>query len=267
MTNERLREAFKNGGAFIAFLTGGDPDKETTKACIHAMEAGGADIIEIGIPFSDPCAEGPVIERADMRALEGGMNTEGIFEILEEVREEGVRIPILLMTYMNPVFKYGTERFMRRLKEAGGEGVIIPDLPYEESAPVREASRKCGVDLVSLAAPTSRERVKTIAKGSDGFLYLVSSMGVTGVRDEIRTDLTPMIRMIREVSDIPVAVGFGISKPEQAEKMCGIADGAITGSAIVKIIEEEGTNAPDPVRDYVRTMKEAASRGAQRQTK
>lgn len=262
MTNEKIREALADGGAFIAFLTGGDPDADTTVACIHALEEGGADLIEIGIPFSDPCAEGPVIEAADMRALKGGMNTRGIFEILRRVRAEGVKVPIVLMTYYNPVFKYGLDEFMQELVDSDGQGVIIPDLPFEESAPAREAARKAGVDLISLVAPTSDARIEKIAKGADGFLYVVSSMGVTGMRENITTDIGGMIDKIHAASDIPTAVGFGIATPEQAEIMCRYADGAIVGSAIVRIIEEHGQNAADYVRDYTKQMKAGAVRGA-----
>ncbi|MGI6108849.1 MAG: tryptophan synthase subunit alpha [Eubacteriaceae bacterium] len=259
MTNERIAGAFAEPGAFIGFLTGGDPDADTTVACIKALEDGGADLIEIGVPFSDPCAEGPVIEQADIRALNAGMNTEGIFDIIRRVREDGVQVPIVLLTYVNPVFVYGTERFMKSLQEAGGDGLIIPDLPFEESAPFRQAARAEGMCLISLVAPTSKERIRMIASEADGFLYVVSSMGVTGVRSEITTDIPSIIREIRSASDIPAAVGFGISTPEQAAKICETADGAITGSAIVRIIEQYKQDAPEHVREYTADMKAGAA--------
>ena len=259
MTNERIAKAFEKPGAFIGFLTGGDPDADTTVECIKAIEAGGADLIEIGVPFSDPCAEGPDIEEADLRALDAGMHTEGIFEIIRRARAEGVTAPIVLLTYANPVFVYGTERFMKTLARAGGDGVIIPDVPFEESAPYRNAARNEGVCLISLIAPTSHERIKMIAQEADGFLYVVSSMGVTGVRESITTDIGSIISAVRAVSDIPTAVGFGIATPEQAAQVCTAADGAITGSAIVRIIAKYGADAPKYVEDYVRSMKDGAA--------
>ncbi len=257
----RINHAFEKPGAFIGFLTGGDPDKQTTINCIKALIDAGTDLIEIGVPFSDPCAEGPVIEKADVRALENGMDLEGIFSIIEEIRKNNQNIPIVLLTYYNPVFKYGEDGFLKRLKEVGGDGLIIPDMPYEESEEMRKLTKENNLSLILLVSPTSNERIKTIAEAGDGFIYVVSSMGTTGVRSKITTDIPSMIKKIKDVTNVPAAVGFGISTPEQAEKMCETADGAIVGSAIVKIIEENGKESPELVYNYAKQMKEAALKG------
>lgn len=258
----RIENAFKEPGAFIGFLTGGDPDLETTKKSIKALIEAGTDLIEIGVPFSDPCAEGPVIEAADMRALANNTNTNDIFELIQELRNEGIETPIVLLTYYNPVYKYNQEKFLDRLKEVGGDGLIIPDVPFEESAEIRKLTKDKDLALISLVAPTSNERIDKIAKEAQGFLYIVSSMGTTGVRSEITTDIPSIINRVRQNSDIPTAVGFGISTPEQAEQMCKTADGAIVGSAIVKIMEKYGKDSPEYVYAYAKEMKEGAQRGA-----
>ncbi len=255
----KIPQAFEKPGAFIAFLTAGDPDLETTKKCIHKLVQAGTDLIEIGVPFSDPCAEGPVIERADTRALEGGFRVVQVFDLIRELREENVDVPLVLMTYYNPVFKYGNEAFIKKLKEAGGDGLIVPDMPYEESDELKAIARKHGLDLISMVAPTSNERIKEIASDAGGFLYVVSSLGVTGVRSNITTDIGAMIKKVKEVTDTPTAVGFGVSTPEQARKMCESADGVIVGSAIVKLIEKYGKDAPEYVYDYAKKMKDAAA--------
>ena len=254
----RIPEAFKNGKAFIAFITGGDPDLEITEKLLYTMSEAGADIIEIGIPFSDPIAEGPVIQAASQRALEAGCTTDKLFELVAKVRKD-ISIPLVFMTYINPIYTYGKDKFMKRCKEVGIDGVIVPDLPFEEKGELAPECEKYDVDLISLIAPTSHERISMIAKEAKGFVYCVSSLGVTGVRTEITTDVGAMTKLVRENSDIPCAIGFGISTPEQAAKMSQSADGVIVGSAIVRIVGENGMDSIEPVRDYVKSMKAAIS--------
>lgn len=252
----KIREAFVNGKAFIPFLTAGDPCVEKTAEFIQELEKAGADLIEIGIPFSDPIAEGPVIQEADLRALGAGTTTDQIFDMVKEIRDK-VEIPLVFMTYLNPVFHYGYERFFERCKDSGINGIIIPDMPYEEREELLAIANGNGVEVISLIAPTSEERIRTIAKEAQGFIYLVSSMGVTGMRSEICTDLGSMISEIRAVTDTPVAVGFGIHTPEQAKNIAGMADGVIVGSAIVKMIGQYKEEAGSEISAYVRAMKEA----------
>ncbi|MDD6987973.1 tryptophan synthase subunit alpha [Ruminococcus sp.] len=253
-----IKKAFENGKAFIPFVTAGDPDLETTEKLLIEMSKNGADIIEIGIPFSDPIAEGVVIQEADLRALASGTTTDKIFEMVKRVRSE-IKCALAVMTYMNPIFVYGTDKFMQRCSECGISAVIVPDTPFEEKQELAPYCDKHGVELVSLIAPTSHDRIKMIAKEAQGFVYCVSSMGVTGVRSEITTDIGEMVRLVKSVSDTPCAVGFGISTPEQAKKMAESADGVIVGSAIVKIVAKYGKDCIKPVCDYVRSMKEAIS--------
>lgn len=252
----RTASAFESGKAFIAFITCGDPDLETTAAVVRAAAENGADLIELGIPFSDPTAEGPVIQGANLRALKSGVTTDRIFALVRSLRQD-VKTPMVFMTYANVVFSYGTERFMAECREAGIDGLILPDLPFEEKGEFLPVCRRYGVDLISLIAPTSENRIAMIAKEAEGFLYIVSSLGVTGARSEIKTDLASIVEVVRENTDIPCAIGFGISTPEQAAQMASIADGAIVGSAIVRLIEEHGRDAAPYVGDYVRAMKEA----------
>ncbi len=252
----RISEAFKNGKAFIPFITGGDPDLDTTRELILAMQEAGAGLIEIGVPFSDPIAEGPVIQEADERALSGGCTTDRLFDMVETLKDE-MHIPMVFMTYVNPVFSYGKERFMERCCKAGIAGLIVPDLPYEEKGEIYDSCHAHDLELVSMIAPTSKERIHMIAGEAEGFLYCVSSLGVTGVRREITTDIGSMIKLAKEVTDVPCCVGFGISTPEQARKMAELSDGAIVGSAIVKIIAEHGRDSKQYVKDYVRSMTEA----------
>lgn len=252
----RIKEAFENGKAFIAFVTCGDPDLETTGAVVREMVKNGADLIELGIPFSDPTAEGPVIQGANLRALNGGVTTDQIFEFVKELRRD-VSVPMVFMTYANVVFSYGAERFISICREIGMDGLILPDLPYEEKEEFQPICRRFGLELLSLIAPTSENRIARIAGEAEGFVYLVSSLGVTGVRSEIKTDLTSIVEAIRRNTDIPCAIGFGISTPEQAGKMARIADGVIVGSAIVKLLEKYGKEAPRYVGEYVRAMTEA----------
>ena len=251
----RIASAFENGKAFVAFITCGDPDLETTAACVRAAVKGGADLIELGIPFSDPTAEGPVIQAANERALKGGVTTDKIFELARELRKD-TTVPMVFMTYANVVYSYGTERFCDRCVEAGIDGMILPDVPFEEKEEFAPACRARRLAFISLIAPTSENRVAMIAKEAGGFLYIVSSMGVTGVRSEITTDIGGMVKLVRENTSIPCAVGFGISTPEQAKKMADLSDGAIVGSAIVRLIAEHGKNAPKYVNEYVKSMKE-----------
>ncbi len=251
-----INKAFANGKAFIPFITCGDPDLQTTAEVVKAAADNGADLIELGIPFSDPTAEGPVIQGANIRALSGGVTTDKIFDFVRDIRKE-VTIPMVFMTYANVVFSYGAEKFISTCKEIGIDGLILPDLPYEEKDEFLPVCQKYGVDLVSLIAPTSANRISMIAKEAEGFLYIVSSLGVTGTRSEIKTDLASIVKIVRENTNIPCAIGFGISTPEQAKKMSDIADGAIVGSAIIKIIEKYGKNSPKYVGEYVKSMKDA----------
>ena len=239
-----IRKAFEQGKAFIPFITCGDPDLETTGAVVRAAVENGADLIELGIPFSDPTAEGNVIQGANLRALSGGVTTDKIFAFVKELRKD-VKVPMVFMTYANVVFSYGAERFLSSCKECEIDGLILP------------VCHQYGVDLISLIAPTSANRIAMIAKEAEGFLYIVSSLGVTGARSEIKTDLASIVEVVRQNTDIPCAIGFGISTPEQAKKMANISDGAIVGSAIVKLLETYKKEAPEYVGAYVKTMKDS----------
>ena len=257
----KIANAFKggNGKAFIPFITCGDPSLEVTEQLVYAMEEAGANLIELGIPFSDPTAEGPVIQAANTRALSGGVTTDKIFAMVEKIRKN-TQIPMVFMTYANVVFSYGTERFIKKASELGMDGIILPDVPYEEKEEFDVVCKKYNMDMISLIAPTSHERISMIAKEASGFVYCVSSLGVTGMRSEIKTDIKSIVETIRKYTDIPVAVGFGISKPEQAEAMARVSDGAIVGSAIVKIVAEHGENADQALFDYVQSMKQAVQK-------
>ena len=251
-----ISSAFDHGKAFIAFLTRGDPDLETTAAAVREAVRNGADLIELGIPFSDPTAEGPVIQEANLRALTGGATTDGIFDLVRSLRRD-VTVPMVFMTYANVVFSYGAEKFIALCRETGIDGLILPDLPFEEKEEFSPLCREYGVDLISLIAPTSENRISMIAHEAEGFIYIVSSLGVTGTRSEITTDLGSIVRVVRENAKVPCAIGFGISTPEQAKKMAGLSDGAIVGSAIVKLMARYGKDAPPHVGAYVKAMKEA----------
>lgn len=252
----RLDSVFQDKKAFIPFITAGDPDTKTTEQLILRLAAAGADLIELGIPFSDPVAEGPVIQDADYRALSGGVTTDKIFDMVERVRKQ-CDIPLAFMTYANPIYTYGTERFMENCRKVGIDAIIIPDVPYDEKDEMKPYCDKYGITLISMIAPTSRERIRMIAKGAEGFIYCVSSMGVTGVRSEFSTGVEDMIRLVKEVKEIPCAIGFGISTPEQAASMASISDGVIVGSAIVKIVGKYGKDCIPYVEEYVRSMKGA----------
>ncbi len=255
----RIKEAFSKGKAFIPFLTCGDPDLGTTAALVKGMAEAGASIIELGIPFSDPTAEGPVIQAANVRALSGGVTTEKIFKMVKELRKE-VDVPMVFMTYANVVFSYGTDRFLAKASEAGMDGLILPDVPYEEKEDFAPQCKAHGLDFISLIAPTSEGRITKIAKSAEGFVYCVSSLGVTGVRSSITTDVGAMVKLVKEANpDIPCAVGFGISTPEQADKMASVSDGVIVGSAIVKLTAKYKSQSVGPVTDYVAKMVKAVS--------
>ncbi|MDE7444417.1 MAG: tryptophan synthase subunit alpha [Lachnospiraceae bacterium] len=256
----KIADAFAKGKAFIPFITCGDPDLETTKEIVRSMAANGADLIELGIPFSDPTAEGPVIQGANLRALKNGVTTDQIFDMVRELRTDSahpVSLPMVFMTYANVVFSYDAEKFIRTCREIGIDGLILPDLPFEEKGEFDEICRKYDIDLISLIAPTSENRVAMIAKEAKGFIYIVSSLGVTGVRSEIKTNIASLVKLVRENASVPCAVGFGISTPEQAAKMAGISDGAIVGSAIIKLVAQYGKDAAGAVGEYVRKMKDA----------
>ena len=252
----RIKNAFQNGKAFITFITGGDPDLETTAQCIREMEKAGADMIEIGIPFSDPIAEGPVIQAASARAFKAGTTVDALFAMVAKCRET-VQIPLLFMTYANPIFAYGTEKFMRKCREVGIDGIIVPDVPFEEKEEFSGFCEHFGIDLISMVSPTSEKRAAAIAREAQGFLYCVSSLGVTGMREAVGGEIEKVLESAKPVLTVPCAIGFGISTPEQASEMAKRADGVITGSAIVHIIAEHGRESAPYVYEYVYKMKEA----------
>lgn len=256
----KISKAFENGKAFIPFITCGDPDLETTAKVVRAAVENGADLIELGIPFSDPTAEGTVIQEANLRALKAGITTDKIFAFVKELRKD-VKVPLVFMTYANVVFSYGIEKFVSACKDVESNGLILPDLPFEEREEFHSLCKQYGVDLISLIAPTSEKRIVMIAREAEGFVYIVSSLGVTGVRKEIKTDLSAIIKTVRENTKIPCAIGFGISTPQQAKKMAEFSDGVIVGSAIIKILEQYGKNAPQHVGAYVREIKRTLREG------
>lgn len=255
----KLQQVFTEGKAFIPFITAGDPSLEITEKLVIKMVEAGADLIELGIPFSDPVAEGPVIQEADNRALSGGATTDEIFDMVGRIRKS-CNIPMAFMTYANPIFSYGTDRFMKNCQKVGIDAVIVPDVPYEEKDELVPFCSKYDINLISMIAPSSNERIRMIASEAQGFIYCVSSMGVTGVRREIGNDVEGMIKLVKEVKNIPCAIGFGISTPEQAAKMSKFSDGVIVGSAIVKIVAEYGEGCVPHVVEYVRSMKNAIIR-------
>ncbi len=252
----RILQAFANGKAFIPFITCGDPSLDVTEQLVYAMEQAGADLIELGIPFSDPTAEGPVIQSANIRALSGGVTTDKVFDLVRKLRVN-TQIPLVFMTYANVVFSYGIERFVKTAAEAGMDGIILPDVPFEEKEEFDTICKQYGLDFISLIAPTSEHRIARIASDAHGFVYCVSSLGVTGVRSQITTDIGHMVQLVKAAKNVPCAVGFGISTPEQAKKMAAYADGVIVGSAIVKLCGTYGTDCVQPVADYVKSMKDA----------
>ena len=254
--SNKITEAFAKGKAFIPFIPCGDPSLEITEQLVYAMEEAGADLIELGIPFSDPTAEGPVIQEANVRALSGGVTTDKVFDMVAKIRQK-TAIPMVFMTYANVVFSYGTEHFIKKAAEVGMDGLILPDVPFEEKEEFDTVCKQYGLDLISLIAPTSHERITQIAKEANGFVYCVSSLVVTGTRTQITTDIGGMVKLVKAAKDIPCAVGFGISTPEQAKKMAAQSDGAIVGSAIVKLCAAHGENCVPYVKEYVKSMKDA----------
>ena len=254
--NKNIAAAFGKGKAFIPFVTCGDPSLDVTEQIVYAMEEAGADLIELGIPFSDPTAEGPVIQAANVRALGGGVTTDKVFDMVVRIRKK-TRIPMVFMTYANVVFSYGTERFIKKASEVGMDGLILPDVPFEEKEEFDSVCKAYGIDLISLIAPTSHERIAMIAKEAEGFVYCVSSLGVTGTRSQITTDIEAMVQLVKAEKQIPCAVGFGISTPQQAAKMAEQSDGAIVGSAIVKLCAKYGKDCVPYVKEYVKSMKDA----------
>lgn len=252
----KIQKAFKNGKAFIGFVTAGDPDLETSEKILLQMAKGGCDLIEIGIPFSDPIAEGPIIQAANIRSLAAGTTTDRVFHLAKRLSGQ-IDTPLVFMTYLNVLFRYGYDLFLEKAQKSGISGVIVPDLPFEEKEELASVARKYDIAVISLIAPTSKTRIERIAQSAEGFLYAVSSMGVTGVRSEIQTDLGAMTKAIRKATELPVAIGFGIGTPKQAAAFAPLADGIIVGSAIVKLVEKYGKDAPDQVYTYVQSMKNA----------
>lgn len=250
-----IKNAFKNGKAFIPFITCGDPDTDTTFELVKAISRSGADLIELGIPFSDPTAEGPVIQEANIRALSAGITTDGVFDLVRRLRRE-VSLPMVFMTYANVVFSYGIERFAETASQAGMDGIILPDVPFEEKEEFAGAFRRRQMDFISLIAPTSHDRIRMIAEKAEGFVYCVSSLGVTGTRERLGADVGAMTELVHKYNpEIPCAVGFGISTPKQAQEMSRCSDGVIVGSAIVKLIAKYGKKSAPYVSEYVREMK------------
>ncbi|MFA9380388.1 MAG: tryptophan synthase subunit alpha [Acetanaerobacterium sp.] len=254
----RIKKAFSNGKAFIPFVTAGDPNLDVTERLVLAMAQAGADLIELGIPFSDPVAEGLVIQQADERALAAGTTTDKIFDMVARLRAK-TEVALAFMTYVNPIFVYGCERFFSRCAQCGIDAVIVPDLPFEEKGELAPFCDRHGVALISLIAPTSRARISMIAREAQGFVYCVSSLGVTGVRSKITTDIGEMLSLARAAADLPCAVGFGVSTPAQATAIAQQADGVIVGSAIVKLVAQHGEACVPVVAEYVRKMKDAVS--------
>lgn len=252
----RIDDVFKNKKAFIPFITAGDPSLKITERLVHAMTKSGANLIELGIPFSDPVAEGPVIEEASFRALSAGITTDKIFDMLKRVRKTN-QVPIAFMSYANPIYTYGTERFMEKCRNVGVDAIIVPDIPFEEKEELKPYCDQYGVVLISMIAPTSKERIRMIVKEAEGFIYCVSSMGTTGVRNEIGPHVEEMISIVKQVKKIPCAIGFGISSPSQAKRFASLADGVIVGSAIVKLIAQYGKDCIPYVEAFVRNMSSA----------
>jgi tryptophan synthase alpha chain len=238
----RIDKTFKNlaskgNKAFIPFITAGDPTLDITRSLILRLEAAGADVIELGIPFSDPIADGPSIQKASLRALENNTSLKDIVGMVADLRKD-TQIPIVLMGYYNPIYKYGVDCFVNDAIKSGIDGVIVADLPPEESSELISPASEHGLATIFLVAPTSTpERVKLIAEASTGYIYCVSAMGVTGAREKVSDTLEPMIKLIRGYTDKPISVGFGVSTPDQAREVSKMADGVIVGSAIVNLIE------------------------------
>ena len=255
---ERL--AAENRAALIAYITAGDPTPERTPSLVAALERGGADLIELGVPFSDPIADGPVIQRASERALRAGTNVKAVIEIARQIRTSS-EIPILLFSYLNPLLRYGFENLVRDAAEAGVDGVLLTDLSVEEASRLVPAARAAGLDTVFLAAPTSTaERLQLVARYSSGFVYLVSRTGVTGVQQSLSDSTVPLCRAMRSQTSLPLAVGFGISTPDHARQVAAIADGVVVGSAVVRIVEEGGSEIESRLEAYAASLAGALKR-------
>lgn len=251
-----LSAIFKNHKAFIPFVVADDPDFDTTVANIVALTEGGADIVEVGIPFSDPIADGGVIQAADLRAFDAGVRTQTVFEIVAAARKQ-TDVPIVFLTYLNIVFKYGYDAFCQKCQALGVSGLVIPDMPYESRDDIVPTADKYGIDIIPLIAPTSGHRVEKIAKAASGFIYVVSSLGITGERNEFFNGLKDLVAEIKSYTDVPTAIGFGVHTPEQAKDMAEIADGVIIGSAIVDIVAQKKQAAPEAVEAFTKSIRSA----------
>ena len=257
----KITQAFANNKAFIPFITCGDPDLTTTHKLVKAAVDNGADIIQLGIPFSDPTAEGLAIQAANLRALKKKITTDDVFNLVQTMRQD-ISAPFILTTYANAVFSYGIESFFERCAQVGAEGVLIADVPYEEKDEFEGLALKHGVELISLVSPTSEHRIAKIAKEARGFVYIISSLGNNKSRDELLSDIRHMVKLVREHTDLPCAVGIGISTPEQAKDVAAISDGAVVGSAILNVIAQYGKEAAPHVGSLVKSMKDAVNAGA-----
>jgi len=261
--DQKFKELKENGKkALITFITAGDPDLEATVEIVKEMERQGADLVELGIPYSDPVAEGPVIQEANRRALENRIKIKDIMGAVKKMRKE-VKIPLLYLLYFNCILQYGPGRFFADCADSGIDGVIVPDLPFEERGEIEEAAEKSGVYIITLVSPTSEDRIERITKNAKGFLYCVSSLGVTGIREEFKTDFEKFFAHINRAGSIPKAIGFGISTPEHVRQLKGYCDGLIVGSAIVNRIGQSSCagEAVKNVGDYVRALREALDYG------
>ncbi|MBC7315653.1 MAG: tryptophan synthase subunit alpha [Chloroflexi bacterium] len=240
--------------ALITYLTAGYPSPGESPALFRALEQGGADILEMGVPFSDPIADGPAIQRASYAALQKGVTPLACLNLVRRLRQEGIRLPIILMGYYNPIYRYGLTAYAKACREAGVDGLIVPDVPLEEAGPLQEACRACDLALILLAAPTTREeRLRRIAEETEGFLYLVARLGITGAGNGLAEDLQERIALARRLARVPVAVGFGIATPEQARALAAWADGVIVGSAIV----ERAPQGPAALAQYIAGLRAA----------
>ncbi|AEH44697.1 tryptophan synthase, alpha subunit [Thermodesulfatator indicus DSM 15286] len=262
---DAIRKANERGeAALIPFIEGGDPDLSATEDLLWALAEAGADVIELGFPFSDPLADGPVIQEAAQRALRHNPTIDQFLDLVAKLRQKGFKVPLVIMGYLNPFFRYGLENFARRSRDVGLDGAIIPDLPLEEAKPWLKIARKHKLASILLAAPTTPpERLEKIAKASSGFLYYVSITGITGTKKAIPEELALKLDLAKELSPVPVAVGFGISNPEQVKALSLHADAIIVGSAIVKLIArhaEERKKLPELVGRFVKELKEATKR-------
>ena len=254
----RLAKAFARGPALVTFVTGGDPTPDATPAILDALVEGGADVIELGMPFTDPMADGPAIQLANLRALGAGTKTADLFRIAAGFRARHPDVPLVLMGYANPMTIRGAEWFAAECRKAGVDGVICVDIPPEEDPELGPALRAEGVSLIRLATPTTdAARLPTVLEGSSGFLYYVSVAGITGMQQAAQASIEDAVARLKAASDIPVAVGFGVRTPEQAAAIARVADGVVVGSALVDLVREHGADAAGPVREATRALAEA----------